>query len=82
MSDDQSRLELTFTNQVVSRETINEAMQPFIGMEITPDLIEEIKLTLLAIPVIDVQVSVTTSEQTCCQGGPQWGHAWDCQKLP
>lgn len=20
--------------------------------------------------------------QTCCKGGPQWGHAWDCPTLP
>ena len=19
---------------------------------------------------------------TCCAGGPQWGHAWDCKTLP
>lgn len=18
----------------------------------------------------------------CCEGGPQWGHAWDCKKCP
>lgn len=21
-------------------------------------------------------------EPDCCGGGPQWGHAWDCSKLP
>lgn len=20
--------------------------------------------------------------QTCCKGGPQWGHDWDCPTLP
>lgn len=20
--------------------------------------------------------------RVCCDGGPQWGHAWDCKKLP
>lgn len=20
--------------------------------------------------------------QTCCEGGPQWGHAWGCKELP
>jgi hypothetical protein len=20
-------------------------------------------------------------EPSCCEGGPQWGHAWDCKKL-
>lgn len=21
-------------------------------------------------------------KQTCCAGGPQWGHAWECPKCP
>jgi hypothetical protein len=21
-------------------------------------------------------------EEKCCEGGPQWGHAWDCPKCP
>lgn len=29
----------------------------------------------LAVPLDDAAAS-------CCRGGPQWGHAWDCPKCP
>lgn len=27
-------------------------------------------------------VNVEELQQKCCNGGPQWGHAWDCPKCP
>lgn len=32
----------------------------------------------------DEQPINTTSQpvtQKCCEGGPQWGHSWDCEKV-
>ena len=52
------------------------------------DLDEWASDNALEIPVHDlraVKVFLATQKaegaQTCCAGGPQWGHAWGCKKL-
>lgn len=30
----------------------------------------------------DGTLGVAGRSQRCCPGGPQWGHDWDCPKLP
>lgn len=29
-----------------------------------------------------VDDKIQQEKDKCCVGGPQWGHAWDCKKLP
>ncbi len=32
--------------------------------------------------VVDKIKKEEQSSKQCCEGGPQWGHAWDCPKCP
>lgn len=36
----------------------------------------------LSIAAGEIRASNKPPVQTCCAGGPQWGHAWDCKGLP
>ena len=27
-------------------------------------------------------ITIDLADMPCCNGGPQWGHAWDCKTLP